>query len=240
MIDRGGDFRRILITGAAGSGGRYLAEYIEEHYPDRSIHGAFRRISRRDVGPVHYPHEVNLLDTSSIIECLRKSLPDVVFHLAADADVLASFHTPSAVLHNNIVGTSNLLEAIRLERINPVFVMCSSSEVYGDVLPSEAPIKENCPMRPMSPYAVSKVAQDLLASVYFKAYQMRIIITRTFSYLNMHRSDLFTSHFAQQIALIEAGKLKELCHGNLDSVQAILDAKDVMRGYWMAACRGRY
>jgi len=138
------------------------------------------------------------------------------------------------VLSNNILGTGNLFEAVRIAKLDPLIQLCSTSEVYGQVQPHEVPIREEQPMRPASPYAVSKVAQDLLGYTYFVAYKMRIIRTRMFAYLNPRRTDLFATSFARQVARIEVGLQKELSHGNLESVRTIVDVRDAMRAYWEA------
>ena len=117
----------------------------------------------------------------------------------------------------------------------PTLQLCSTSEVYGQVLPDEVPISEDQPLRPVSPYAVSKVTQDLLGLAYFRSFGMRIIRTRMFSYLNPRRTDLFATAFARQVARIEAGLQDELVHGNLDSVRTIIDVRDAMESYWLAA-----
>lgn len=231
---------RVLITGIAGSGGSYLAEYIAGHHPEVEIHGIARwhsTTSGDNLGAVRdrvTVHECDLLDFGSILEVLQKAKPDAIFHLAAYANVRASFITPGPVLHNNILGTSNLFEAVRLSGGNPLIQLCSTSEVYGQVGPEWIPIKEETPLRPASPYAVSKVAQDLLGWSYFTSYKMPIIRTRMFAYLNPRRTDLFATSFAKQIAWIERGWQKELVHGNLNSVRTLIDVRDAMRAYWEA------
>ena len=100
-------------------------------------------------------------------------------------------------------------------------------------------IKENQPMRPVSPYAVSKAFQDLISQVYYKSYGLKIIITRMFSYTNARRKNLFMSAFANQIAKIERGKTNELKHGNLNSIRAFQDIDDAMNAYWLTAKYGK-
>ena len=228
-----------LITGIGGSGGSYLAEYIAEHHPQVKLHGFARWHSTTAENLANLKgkvtvHEVDLNDFGSVIEAMQRVKPDAIFHLAAHANVRASFITPQAVLSNNILGTSNLFEAVRLAKLDPLIQLCSTSEVYGQVQPHEVPIREEQPMRPASPYAVSKVAQDLLGYTYFVAYKMRIIRTRMFAYLNPRRIDLFATSFARQVARIEAGLQQELTHGNLESVRTIVDVRDAMRAYWEA------
>ena len=233
------EIRSALITGIGGSGGSYLAEYIAENHPQVALHGFARWHSTTAENLASLKgrvtvHEVDLNDFGSVLEAMQRVKPDAIFHLAAHANVRASFITPHAVLSNNILGTSNLFEAIRLSRLDPLIQLCSTSEVYGQVQPHEVPIHEDQPMRPSSPYAVSKVAQDLLGYTYFVAYKMRVIRTRMFSYLNPRRIDLFDTSFARQVARIEAGLQTELVHGNLDSVRTIVDVRDAMRAYWEA------
>ena len=231
---------RVLITGISGSGGSYLSEYLASNHPEVEIHGLSRwhSITTTDnlaaVRDSVTIHEADLLDCGSVLRVLQQSQPDAIFHLAAHANVRTSFITPTAVLTNNIIGTSNLFEAIRLSGLDPLVQLCSTSEVYGQVDPEHVPIKEDAPMRPASPYAVSKSAQDLLGWTYFISYGMRIIRTRMFSYLNPRRTDLFATSFARQVARIECGLQEELVHGNLDSVRTLLDVRDAMRAYWMA------
>lgn len=231
---------RILITGVSGSGGSYLAEYITANHPDAEIHGLSRWHST-SVDNLQYVrdrvivHECDLTDFGSVFGAMQRAKPDVVFHLASHANVRASFITPHAVVSNNILGTLNLFEAIRASSLDPLIQLCSTSEVYGRVTADEVPIRETAPMRPASPYAVSKAAQDMLGYSYFISYKMRIIRTRMFAYLNPRRTDLFATSFARQVARIERGLATEVVHGNLDSVRTMIDVRDAMRAYWDAA-----
>ena len=232
-------FRRALITGIGGSGGSYLAEYLVQHHPEVEVHGIARWHSTTQdnlaaIASRVTVHEADLTDFPSTLAALRAAAPDAVFHLAAHANVRASFVTPDAVLRGNILGTSTLLEAIRLAGLDPWIQLCSSSEVYGQVSPEHVPIGEDTPFRPASPYAVSKAAQDLLGWTYFTSYGMRIIRTRMFSYVNPRRSDLFATSFARQVARVERGLQAEILHGNLDSVRTLVDVRDAMRAYWEA------
>ncbi|MDE2490873.1 MAG: GDP-mannose 4,6-dehydratase [Elusimicrobia bacterium] len=234
--------RRVLITGVTGSGGSYLAEHILRHHGDVEVHGFSRwhsttqnagRADRRAI-----VHECDLLDFGSVFAALKAARPDAIFHLAAHANVRASFQTPDAVLSNNVLGTSHMLEAIRQLGLDPIVQICSTSEVYGQVDPKDVPITEAAPLRPVSPYAVSKTAQDLLGWSYFRSYGMRVIRTRMFTYLNPRRTDLFATSFARQIARIELGMQKVLLHGNLNSVRTFIDVRDAVRAYWDAVVYG--
>lgn len=231
--------RRVLITGIGGSGGSYLAEHIARAHPAVEIHGVSRWHSTTmdnlsEVRDRVTVHEADLVDFPSVLAVLREARPDAIFHLAAHANVRASFVTPTTVITNNVIGTVNLFEAVRAVSLDPVVQVCSTSEVYGQVDPTSVPIGEDTPMRPASPYAVSKAAQDLLGWTYFTSYRLRIIRTRMFSYVNPRRTDLFATSFAKQVAWIEQGLLEELVHGNLDSVRTMIDVRDAVRAYWEA------
>ncbi len=237
------NFKKAFITGISGSGGSYLADYINENIKDCEVHGISRWHSRSslfsNVQKGRKIHEGDLNDISSIINILKKVKPDVIFHLASHANVRLCFITPNAVVNNNINSTLNLLEALRILNQKPVIQICSTSEVYGQVNKNEVPINENNQLRPSSPYAVSKLAQDMLGYTYFKNYNFKIIRTRMFSYLNPRREDLFATSFAKQVALIEKGKQKYLMHGNLKSIRTLIDVRDAMEAYWFAVKFGK-
>jgi len=240
-VDSRRSFQRVLITGISGSGGSYLAEYIAKYQPHVEVHGLSRwhsTASSENLRAIAHKvnlHEADLMDSGSVMGVIQQVRPDAIFHLAAHANVRASFITPHAVLANNILGTVNLFEAIRLSKLDPVIQLCSTSEVYGQVHPKNIPITEDCPICPASPYAVSKVAQDLLGGSYWMSYQMQIIRTRMFAYLNPRRTDLFATSFARQVAWIEAGLQDNvIVHGNLESVRTLIDVRDAMRAYWDA------
>jgi len=141
-------------------------------------------------------------------------------------------------MQNNVMGTANLLESLRMLSWNPVFVTISTSEVYGVVRAEDTPIGELHPIQPVNPYAVSKLAQDALSYAYWKSYGLPVIRTRAFTYLNPRRHDIFATAFTRQIVEIELGLRTVLRHGNLESTRTIIDVRDCMRAYWMAAVLG--
>lgn len=237
------NFKKIFITGICGSGGSYLAEHINEKFPKIKIYGIYRKKKFENIKKIKNKINLYKCDLNSYSETkkiLNKIKPCAIFHLASNADVRMSFDYPKEIIKNNNNCTLNLLESIRILKIKPVIMICSTSEVYGVVSKKNIPIKENCSLNPASPYAVSKVFQDLLAQTYFKNYKLNIIITRMFSYFNSRRTNLFSSNWADQIAQIERGKKKILYHGNLNSIRTIIGINDAMNAYWKAATLGRF
>ena len=239
MINR--NFKKCLITGITGSGGSYLAEHILSKNNKIKIFGIYRSAGNKNLLKSKRIKLLkgNLCNFSKTQKIIKKVNPDLIFHLASTANVRESFDFPRKTIENNNAVTLNLLEVIRINKINPLIIICSTSEVYGKVSKKDIPIKETKNINPVNPYSVSKAFQDLLSQSYFKSYGLKIIITRMFSYTNARRNDLFQTAFANQIANIERGKKKILIHGNLNSVRNIIDINDAMEAYWLAAKRGK-
>lgn len=231
----------VLITGAAGFVGSHLIEYVMCEHPEATIIGADRWHARQDnirhlAGQFEYV-EYDMTDYASTLNLVVDAEPDKIFHLAAQSYVKASWNAPQDTLVTNITGELNLFEAVRIAGLcDPAIQIACSSEEYGLVLPEETPITEAAPLRPLSPYGVSKVAQDMLGYQYHKSYGMRIIRTRAFNHTGPRRGEVFaTSAFAKQIAEIEAGRREPVVRvGNLDAERDFTDVRDMVRAYWMA------
>lgn len=237
---------KVLITGINGGAGSYLAEYIAKNFPEREIWGT-ARVGQLNKNLAYLKSNLKMLtcdlcDFSATFKAIRAAKPDVIFHFASLANVRDSFENPIAYINNNINVTLNLLEAIRtiktIEDYDPIIMVCSTAECYSNQTTND-PIDENFPLQPNNPYAVSKMAQDNLATVYYKSFGLRIIKTRMFTYFNARRADLFASSFAKQIIDIELGKKEILEHGNLNSVRTIIDVRDAVEAYWKCIERGR-
>lgn len=230
---------RILITGITGMVGSHLAEYVLREQPSVEVHGLTRWRSPLDHirGIQHQVqlHDAELRDLHSMVRLMEEVRPDWIFHLAAQSYVSTSFIAPADTLQTNVVGTTNLLDAVRMTGIDPRIHICSSSEVYGQVLESEVPIRESNEFRPASPYAVSKTGEDMIAKQYFLSYGIQTIRTRMFTHTGPRRGDVFAeSAFAKQIAEIEAGVREgPMKVGNLDSVRTFADVRDAVRAYWL-------
>jgi GDP-4-dehydro-6-deoxy-D-mannose reductase len=229
--------KRALITGITGMAGSHLAEMLVMEEPNVQVYGTKRwRSSLTNINHILDKIELidcNLTDQSACRDIIEEIRPDYVFHLAAQSFVPESWRTPHATISDNINMQLNLFEAIRGAQLDPVIQIALSSEEYGLVFPEEAPISENNPFRPLSPYAVSKVAQDMLAFQYWQSYKLKTIRTRAFNHEGPRRGDVFvTSNFAKQIAEIEAGlKPPVLKVGNLEAKRDWSDVRDVARAY---------
>lgn len=230
---------RILITGITGFVGSHLADYILSLEENHEIYGMCRWRSPKDNLANSYNKitlfDADICDLGALVRCLKAVRPDAIFHLAAQSYVLTSFNSPVQTMWTNAIGTTNLLEAVRITEIDPVIHVCSSSEVYGQVSEKDVPIKETCPLRPASPYAVSKVAEDMIALQYWLSYKTRTIRTRMFTHTGPKRGDVFCmSFFAKQAAASELGLREPVIYvGNLKSVRTFSDVRDAVRAYWI-------
>jgi GDP-4-dehydro-6-deoxy-D-mannose reductase len=230
--------KKAFITGIAGFVGSHLAELLLSEGYD--VYGLLRSRSKTDhiesiIGKLHL-EDADLLDTHSLYGTISRIKPDYIFHLAAQSFVPTSWVSPSVTLEVNIVGSANLFEAVRMTGIDPVIQIACSSEEYGLVHPDELPIKETNPLRPLSPYAVSKVAMDYLGYQYYQSYKVRIVRTRGFNHTGPRRGDTFAeSNFAKQIAMIEKGKQESVIRvGNLDASRDYTDVRDMVRAYLLS------
>jgi GDPmannose 4,6-dehydratase/GDP-4-dehydro-6-deoxy-D-mannose reductase len=238
------NFKRCLITGIGGSGGSYLTEHILKKKKNLKIFGFYRSkgytkyLKKKFKNQVKF-FSVDLNNFNLVKKKIKLIKPDVIFHLASNANVQDSFLKPMQIINNNNQITLNLLESVRVLKIDPLIIICSSSEVYGNVPKKRFPIKENEMIRPINPYAASKAFQDIVSQVYYKCYGLKIIITRMITYTNARRKNLFQTNFASQILKYKNKKIKHLNHGNLNSKRSILDIYDAMEAYWLAATSGK-
>ena len=243
---------KVLITGITGFVGSHMADYLLKNVPDVKIFGMRRWRSRfENVSHLYQLDNVTFLegdlsDRSSISKILYEVEPDVVYHFAAQSFPESSFKTPTYTLNTNVIGTTNLLEELRLaqERImlSPVIVSVSSSEVYGNPEPDEVPIKETNPIRAANPYSISKVGHDLMSQYYYEAFGLKMIITRMFSHEGKRRGKIFAlSSFAYQVVQNEKGFGDyTIKHGNLDSVRTYNHIDDAVHAYWLAVDKCDY
>ncbi len=231
---------RVLITGVTGFVGSHLADYILREHPGVELFGIYRWRSRTE-NIDHNRHkmtimECDLRDAACVSRLLDKVRPDRIFHLAAQSFVPSSWNAPSETVGTNIVGQINIFEALRELKLTPWIQIACSSEEYGMVYPDETPIRETNPLRPLSPYAVSKVGQDYLGYQYFMSYGLKVVRTRGFNHTGPRRGDVFVcSDFAKQIVRIERNLSEPVIRvGNLEAKRDFTDVRDMVRAYWLS------
>ena len=235
---------RALITGITGMVGSHLADYLLNN-TDWEIYGICRWRSPMD-NVDHLIESVNMKDRiyflygdlndfSSLLSVMKEVKPNYVFHLAAQSFPLTSFKLSTNTLQTNIIGTNNLLEAIKVTELDPFIHICSSSEIFGRITKEKLPIVEEENFHPASPYAISKVGTDLVGRFYAQAYNMKVMVTRMFTHTGPRRGDVFAeSSFAKQIAMIEKDMIPPIIKtGNLDSLRTWADVRDAVRAYYM-------
>jgi GDP-4-dehydro-6-deoxy-D-mannose reductase len=232
---------RILITGVTGFVGPHLAKHIAETAPDTEIWGLVLAADRVATPPSVRAIEGDLTDLPSLQAAFQTAQPEIIFHLAAASSVASSWDQPGRFLEVNAVGTANLLETVRVADRNVRVVVSSSGEVYGAVPVDQQPITEDAQLAPLSPYAASKAAQDLLTAQYYYGYGIPTVRLRLFHHTGPGRPPQFVaSSFAHQIARIERGlDPPRLGVGNLDAIRDFTDVRDVARAYWLAATHGK-
>ena len=249
---------RVLITGITGFVGSHLLDYLNDLSLWRSDQNTGKDIISGKLGPsvpnlkvyglkrprspmenICSPAELldcDITDYHSVQAIIDTVKPDRIFHLAAQSYVPLSWAAPQATFTINVLGTLNILEAMRQKSPNARMLFAGSSEEYGIVKPSECPITEDQPLRPLSPYGVSKVTGELLCRQYVRSYNLHIVTTRAFNHTGPRRGVVFaTSDFARQIARIEKGLAKPtITVGNLEAQRDWTDVRDMVHAYWLA------
>lgn len=234
---------KILITGITGFVGSHMADYLLEIDKNIEIYGLKRwNLSRmRNIRHLLDNDRVTLLDCDitdpiGVRNVIEQAEPSKIFHLAAESFVSLSWLHPSHYMDVNFKGTVNLLDAIRQAGINPRILIAGSGEEYGEIYEDELPITEKTILRPVNPYAVSKIAQDLIGFVYFKSYGLNVIRTRAFNHEGPRRDNVFgIPWYAYQIARIEAGKQEPIVKvGHIDDKRNFSHIRDMVEAYWLA------
>ncbi len=235
---------RVLITGITGFVGPYVAAEIARSQPTAEIYGMFWTPPDAETARV-LPEGLHTLqgditDPASLLAVLEDCRPDVILHLAASSSGAAAWARPVECFEVNAVGTLKLLEAVRHIKIAPTVVVASSGEIYGGAEDESHPLKETAPYRPISPYAASKAAQDLIADQFCRARGTPVIRLRLFNHTGPRRPPVFVaSSFARQIVEIERGlRPPRMEVGNLEARRDFVDVRDAARAYWLAASKG--
>jgi GDP-4-dehydro-6-deoxy-D-mannose reductase len=232
--------KKVLITGADGFVGRHLASFLADD------EGA--EVLGLDLNPPKFPRPwdvceygvCDVMDREKVFSHVEEFRPDYVFHLAAQSSVRYSWEEPQLTYDIALKGQSNVLDALRATDLDAVVHIACSAEEYGRVKEEDLPISEDHPLRPASPYALSKVMQDYHAVFCHQAYGTRVIRTRAFNMTGPGQAPQFVvSDFARQIAEIEAGERDPVIRvGNLEARRDFADVRDLVGAYWLLVQNG--
>lgn len=229
-----------LIIGGMGFVGTYLMKHLlmlGHEVAVTKMPGERGQLAVSDIDVF----ELNILDKEAVLRILKEVRADFVFHLAAQSSVALSWKDPGMTIDVNIKGSTNVLDALRESDTQARLLLVGSGEEYGSVLPQQIPVKENCSVRPGNIYAATKACQNMIGSIYAKAYHMNVVMVRAFNHIGPQQSPLFAiSDFCRQTAQIEAG-IKEavIKTGNLDVRRDFTDVRDVVRAYALLVQKGK-
>lgn len=237
---------RALVTGASGFVGGHLCEHLvaqgdlvvglsaSGRWPRKLAHlDASVRLERGNLADV---------EESEFVDWLRRKQPEVIYHLAAQSNPSESLSDPRGTWALNLGGALNLLEAVRAAALEPAprVILVSSGVCYGNPAPEHLPVTEDCPLRPMNPYAASKAAADLLGIQQVLAHGTDVVIVRPFNHAGPRQSPAYVlAGLALQVVEVEAGRKQAVDVGNLDVVRDFTDVRDVVYGYRLLATRGK-
>lgn len=232
--------KRVFITGISGFVGSHLAEYLVS-LGNYDVYGTVFGDGYRVPGiPDDHFSQLNLLEREKTLQVIQTIQPQWIMHLAAMSSPAKSFADPRGTLVNNIEGEINVLDGAKEVKTIEKILIVGTAEEYGLVKETDLPINESVELNPLSPYAVSKIAQDYLGLQYFNSYKLPVVRVRPFNHTGERQAPLFVvPAFAQQIAEIEAQiKPPVLKVGNLDAYRDFTDVKDMVRAYVLAMQKG--
>ena len=234
--------KKILVTGATGFVGSHMVDFLLDNIKNIKIYATKRYHLSRIDKIQHFYDKINwvdcdLTDPVSVNKIIKQIKPDKILHFAAESFVSPSWDHPNRYMSVNYNATVNLLEALRQSKSNCKFLIPGSGEEYGEVDKKDIPITEKTTLKPVNPYAVTKLAQDLIGFVYFKSYKLKVIRCRTFNHEGPRRENVFgLSSYAYQIARIEKGLQKPLILvGRLNDKRNFTHVKDIVKAYWIAS-----
>jgi len=230
--------KKVLVTGIAGFAGSHLAEFLLAK--DFAVFGTVLEKNNPNIS--HLEGKINLevcnlQDKEKVLKVIAKIKPDLIFHLAGFTIPRLSYDQPEEAFKINVFGQINIFEAVRNLKLSTRILTVGSSEEYGIVKNPKKPVNENEPLNPVSPYAVSKIAQDFCGLSYFQTYKIPIIRLRPFPHIGPRLNEMLAaSSFAKQIALIEKGVQEKVIKvGNLKARRDFTDVRDIVRAYFLAS-----
>jgi GDP-4-dehydro-6-deoxy-D-mannose reductase len=235
---------RALVTGVSGFVGGHLAEHLVDQgdlvvglsasgrWPSELVHlGKTVRIE---------PFDLIDKDESELAELVSRKQPEVIYHLAAQSNPQASLTDPRGTWTLNLVGSLNLLEAVKSSGLKPRVILVGTGVSYGSPAPEFIPVREDCPLRPSNPYAASKASVDLLGIQHHLSHGTDVVIVRPFNHAGPRQSSRYVlAGLALQVAEVESGRRECLEVGNLDVVRDFTDVRDVVRAYRLLASGGK-
>jgi GDP-4-dehydro-6-deoxy-D-mannose reductase len=229
---------RALITGIGGFVGRHLLHHLQAE--GDVVCGLGRPADCADLPASVRVYHADLGDRVAVERVVREAQPEAVYHLAAQSSPAESLADPWATIGNNMLAQINLFEALLSNGIRPRVLVIGSSDEYGRVRPEEVPTDENVPLRPTTPYAVSKVGQDVMGFQYFAQHGLPVVRVRPFNHTGPGQDARFViPSFARQLAQIEAGEREPVLRvGNLDVARDFTDARDIVCAYRLALMAG--
>ena len=231
--------KRALIIGGAGFVGQYLAEYLQDEcgYRVRST-----KMEQETLPDVNYEvSNMNLLVKEEVENVIRDYEPDYIFHLAAQSSVAVSWSNPQLAVDVNVKGTIQLLDILKETEYKGRVLLIGSGEEYGRIQPDEVPIIEDTVLRPGNIYAATKCCQNMIASIYAKAYGLQLIMVRAFNHVGPKQSPQFVvSDFCKQVVEAEKGLREPVIHvGNLKAKRDFTDVRDVIAAYECLVRQGK-
>ena len=231
--------KKVVIIGAAGFVGHYLIDHLYEQY-GWSIVATKMKAETLEKDGIKVA-DLDILEFDSVKALFEDERPDYIIHLAAQSSVALSWKNPQLTVDINIKGTCNILEAVRALDYKPRVLLIGSGEEYGHIRPEESPVAENNPVRPGNIYAATKACQNMLGSIYARAYGMDVMMVRAFNHIGPNQLPIFVvADFCSQVAAIEKGEKEPvICVGNLAAKRDFTDVRDVVRAYGMIMQHGK-
>ena len=232
--------KKYLITGIGGFVGRYFWDYLLEHGPDAQVLGIDMMPDAPWTHPSFHYARLNMMDASAVRDIMASFQPDYIVHLASISSVGQSWKAPAACFSNNTGIFLNLVEAVRAECPSARLLSIGSSEEYGNYPPEAMPLREDYELRPGNPYAVARVAQEMLSRLYAESYGLNIMMTRSFNHIGPGQKDTFVvpSFVKQLVEIKKNGGKGTMRVGNLDIVRDFLDVRDVVDAYYRILTQG--
>lgn len=237
---------KLLITGFAGFVSSHFLDLLNKLEPGSEVLGIDKVVT--DIEPAHYPNlkisyrDIDLLERPVIADTLLSFRPEYILHLASISSVAQSWYTPLDSFVNNTNIFLNLVETIRIHNINCRILSIGSSEEFGEVTENELPLTEENLLKPISPYAVARVSQEMLSKIYADGFNQDIVMTRSFNHIGPGQKDIFViSSFAKKLVLLKNIKSSDntIVTGDLSVVRDFVDVRDVVRAYYLLMKNGR-